>query len=354
MQFDTWKISGSGFHFGEHGLGQEETLIMFPSDSLYAALLARFALFEGKEKTASFVRPFLDKNPPFLLTSTFPYAGKVRFFPHPLLPRSKKEEHGIEESGYRIKDIKKIKFVSERIFRGLISGEPLTSYLRNPVFIQGEQVLLTEAEVSSLPEEVRQRKHHAKIWAVEQRPRVTIDRRTNKSEIYHTGRVIFAPDCGLWFAIRWLDETYKPAVDALFADLSYTGLGGERSSGFGACNITRDSNAPIDFPVHTQDKWITLSRFLPSKEDLPALLNEHARYTIKRIGGWVTSPSGMGQRRRSINLVSDGAYLGASENMFPGMIADIRPKYPTNPDPLNHPVYRIGYAFPVACTRGEQ
>jgi len=360
MQIDTWKIKGGGFHFGEHGLGQEETLITFPSDSLYAALLVRLAFLEGDESVASFIQPFLEGKPPFLLTSTFPIIenkdenGKVidtiRFYPMPTIPRSKEDEGEEEKIGFHYKDVKKIKYVSEDIFKGLIAGKPFSSFLTKAITMQGKKVLLTEEERQKLPEPFKQHPEATKIWEVEQRPRVTIERTSNQSSIYHTGRVYFAPDCGLWFAIHWLDEAYKPKVETLLEDLADAGLGGERSVGFGSCTIEQAEQ--IDLPVQTDSTWINLNRYLPAQDDILALQDETARYSIKRVGGWVTSPTGLGQRRRAVNLITEGSLLGKLSNPFPGTVVDIRPSYETNQDPLGHPVYRIGYAFPVATQGG--
>ena len=47
MEIDVWHINGNGFHFGRHGLEQEESRIHFPSDSLFAALVARMVELYG-------------------------------------------------------------------------------------------------------------------------------------------------------------------------------------------------------------------------------------------------------------------------------------------------------------------
>src|SRR5262245_2044132 len=94
MRVEVWKISGpSGFHFGRHGLGQEETLANMPSDSLFAALINRLALTAGADVEA-FMKPFKDNDPPFVLSSTFPFAGAVLFFPVPFVAIGMTAKHG--------------------------------------------------------------------------------------------------------------------------------------------------------------------------------------------------------------------------------------------------------------------
>jgi CRISPR/Cas system CSM-associated protein Csm4 (group 5 of RAMP superfamily) len=47
MQLECWNIQGASFHFGTHGLGQEQTMVTMPSDSLFGALVARLARTHG-------------------------------------------------------------------------------------------------------------------------------------------------------------------------------------------------------------------------------------------------------------------------------------------------------------------
>ena len=350
MRIESWHITGSSFHFGQHGLGQEKTLITFPSDSLFAALLARLAETENRQTVEDFMSPFLDGKPPFVLCSTFPFAGGVRFFPVPACAlRSTDRE---EDDKVKAKDLKKVLFISEGIFRSLLKGDSLAKHYQISLMLQGKRVLVSPPEIVSLPEELRQ--PEGQIWALEQRPRVTLGRAVQNSAIYFTGQVVYSRGCGLWFGVRWLkeDTKLKNKLAVLLADLGDAGLGGERSVGFGACQIK--TGDILELPEAQDKPWVTLSRYLPRSDEIAALLqSEKTAYTLDVVGGWLDSPVKGGQRRRSLNLLGEGSVFGSLDHPVPGRIVDVRPCYPTNHDPLGHAVYRSGLALAVGLEGSE-
>jgi CRISPR-associated protein Csm4 len=343
MQVDVWKISGSsGFHFGRHGLGQEETLTTMPSDSLFAALVNRLAVSGGAAAVDAFVQPFKEKSPPFALSSTFPFAGGVLFFPVPFaaVGETAKEEDA--------KKYKRVQYVSEKLFRQLINGEKLADVYKDAQKL-GETVLLDASETADLPEAIR--KGETPIWSVETRPRVTLGRAAQNSAIYFTGSVTYAKNCGLWFGVAWLqaDETRKKQVESLLAELGDSGLGAERSVGFGACNITPQT--AITLPNAEGKPWVSLSRYLPRKDETDSL--KGGAYKIINVGGWLDSPAKRGQRRRAVNLLEEGATLSAARSAIPGEMADVSPLY-DGTNPLGHAVYRSGFALAVEWNGKER
>ena len=74
------------------------------------------------------------------------------------------------------------------------------------VLLQDGRLLIAKSEVNQLPKEIS-RRDDAGSGAVEQRPRVAIDRITNGSNLYlHRPDGFRAGMCGLWFGVRWLAE----------------------------------------------------------------------------------------------------------------------------------------------------
>ena len=69
-----------GLHVGTRGVNLEEAGVSIPSDSLFAAILSTLRL--TGESVDDFANVYT-ADPPFLLTSAFPYAGGVRFYPMP-------------------------------------------------------------------------------------------------------------------------------------------------------------------------------------------------------------------------------------------------------------------------------
>lgn len=336
MQVEVWKISGSSsFHFGQHGLGQEQTLTTMPSDSLFAALVNRLAVSAGGAAVDAFVQPFTERKPPFALSSTFPFAGSVLFFPVPF------EAVGATAKEEDAKEFKRVQFVSEKLFRQLIDGKNLAEVYRDAHKL-GKSFLYDASEKDGLPPAVREGK--TPILSVETRPRVTLGRAAQNSAIYFTGSVSYAEECGLWFGVFWHqeNETRKKQVGSLLAELGDSGLGAERSVGFGACKITQQET--ITLPDAEGKPWVSLSRYLPHKDEINLL--HGGAYKIISVSGWLDSPVKRGQRRRTVNLLAEGATLRAAGSAIPGDMVDVSPLY-NGINPLGHAVYRSGFALAV-------
>ncbi len=345
MQLESWYITGNGFHFGKHGLGQEQTSNCMPSDSLFAALVSRLAATKGTQYVDEFMEPFLNGSPPFLVSSTFPFAGRVKFFPKPIRSISQGKMDGNEKS------LKKIQYISERLFSQVINGNPLPDFLSKAKIFSEGQIAVSEEEIDQLPLLVRS--NNTPIWKVEMKPRVTVERSSQKSSIFFTGRVIYAEECGMWFAIRWLkqDEPLKMIITNLFNDLSDAGLGAERSTGFGECTIKPAET--IDLPQIGNQPWVNLSRYIPKPDEMIAFDADFAAWSLVNVGGWVDSPDLRGKRRRPINLVSEGALLASCGHDAPGNVVDVCPRFTKEAKPLGHPVYRCGLALGVGVKGGN-
>jgi len=352
MQLEIWKISGQSFHFGQHGLGQEETSASFPSDSLFSALVARLAGLEGAAAVEAFMHPFLQGSPPFLLTSTFPYAGQVYFFPNPAY-QPPKELAAKTPAPVRPKELKRVQWISEAVFRRILKGERLQELYPQARSLQGKSCLIAPEELQGLPPHLQAA--GARLWQIDRRPRVTLGRGGQNSSLFFTGRLSFAEACGLWVGIHWLvdDPRLHELVSLLLADLAIAGLGGERSAGFGSCTIQPQQEG-MELPDARGRRWINLSRYHPRPDETGALQDPAASYKIATAGGWLDSPARRGQRRRSIRLICEGSILGPLARPAPGKVVDVRPVYAGDADPLGHPVYRSGLAVGVGILAGGE
>jgi len=233
MQLECWSIQGTSFHFGQHGLGQEQTMATMPSDSLFAALIARLARTSGGQAVDDFCQAFLKGEPPFVLSSTFPFAGDVRFFPVPLLARRG------DEVGIQAKNLKRVKYVSEGTFRSMLGGASLAKLYDPKLTLQNGQILVSADDIKFLPSALRNKS--TQIWTIEQRPRVALDRSSSASNLFFIGQVRFAAQCGLWFAVQWLesDESLKKAFSNMLQELADAGFGAERAVEWGWLRSTR-------------------------------------------------------------------------------------------------------------------
>ncbi len=346
MNMEIWHIDGMRFHFGRHGLGQEKTGSHFTSDSLFAALVARIATLHGKAEAASFCERFSDNKPPFVLSSAFPRVGKILLFPPPQTSRKPMDISGAPKP----KKLKQVRYVSEELFRILLKGRKLAEEWESAEKYHDEKVLLTNSEADQLSHNIKTRKEP--MWKVTRQPRVTIDRAANNSTIYHTGQVVFNRGCGLWFGLRWLNPApeLEDQLPGWFAELGHAGLGGERSSGFGICEITQKSN--IDFPESVNKSWVSLSRYFPKEDETSALEYHLAAYEIESVEGWIKSPHGKkDERRKTVHMLAEGSVLGPLDAIAPGQMVDAQPSY-GGKTPLGHAVWRNGIALGVGLEIG--
>jgi hypothetical protein len=78
---------------------------------LFAALVSRLAEMDGANAVDAIMEPFEKSAPPFILSSLFPRAGSLYFFPVPAA-RGKREFKEV----FRIKNLKKVRFLLKSFF----------------------------------------------------------------------------------------------------------------------------------------------------------------------------------------------------------------------------------------------
>ena len=359
-----------GLHLGTRAVTLEEAGVHIPSDTLFSALVDIWGRTGGDPDAWS--RPFRNGDPPFLLTSAFPFAGDARFFPMPVDPERLMPANRTEESATINKRLKRIHFLSEGLLRCVLGGHGLPDDLfsadeksdaPSAVTLQEDALCLLPEEVDKLPTNDQDGQclprllQHQDVWRQARVPRVTVDRINSASNIFHAGRTRFAPGCGLWFGVQWrnpdmpvADQTglsYRDALAKSLALLGEEGIGGERSAGYGAFVPTWGKKFHLRDPRPGHIAWL-LSRYLPAPAELPACLNDaHAAYQLVRIGGWARSLYGADQRRKQINFLAEGSLMAWPSAAVVGAIADLRPAYAASAGEFPHPIWRSGLALAV-------
>jgi len=336
MKLETWTIQGSaGFHFGRHGIGQEESTAIFPSDSLFAALVYQLALIRPQPEVRDWCQQF-ETDPPFLLTCAFPSAGQVRFYPLPMHIHSK-----VADVWQDSKALKRTSLISEDILQAIMRGDE--TKLFNAITIQGGAALISPGEFGLLDPSVQTDK---RLWEINKRPRVTVGRQVAQSNLYHTGITTFSPGCGLWFGIQWRIESSeeKALVRQLLQILGDSGLGGERSAGFGSAKI--EPGPSLDLPDSGQGLAYLLSRYIPKAGEWAALQHPSARYKVVDTGGWAYTSQHRSQRRKTVTQIEAGSVLFGLDRQPAGCLVDVRPTYEGVPD-FPHPIWRSGYAVVI-------
>jgi CRISPR-associated protein Csm4 len=351
----------SAFRIGDQGIGLEETSVFIHADTLFGALMsAQVEMGDAGGWSTSLGEGSQPSLPPFQLTSAFPLVGDVRFYPLPLVQLA---ALGVDVDSRR-KEVRRIDFVSEGIWQRITTGQSLASFLpteedevSDGVLLQRGSLWMTRAEVAELPVSFQQRKrggkrplralHRVPVWQEAKVPRVTVDRRGSGSAIFHAGRVTMAPECGLWFGVRWLAadeatnhprESFEQALHVLVD----AGLGSERSAGYGAFSASRGETRDWPDP-EPGDYYVTLSRYHPAMEETPGAFDGvQTAYRLQSVGGYLYAPGYPARRRRRLWLAAEGSVLQAVGAGPYGDVVDVRP-VPAGPQ---HPVWRYGVAAP--------
>lgn len=372
-----------GLHLGARGVDLEDTLCHIPSDTLFSAVVAVWARL-GMDVPAA-LQPFAvcapdaaasltsvyPPDPPFLITSAFPFAGGVRFFPMPVNLAALFSPKTIREYG---KTLRRIRYLSEGLLRRALQGAALDAALfptepeeepKEGAALQGGAFWLSAAEIENLPDgaPTQSGRRHAlyryPLWAKQVVQRVTVDRTGSAPNLFQAGQTVYNQDCGLWFGAQWRRPQEHPAGGAaswqqLFnralEQLQYDGLGGERTAGYGGFTLLDgETQLSIGDALQADKPGYLLSRYLPHSSELPQALSPAlgAAYSLSPLQGWLQTGDGPAQRRKRTLLVNEGSLI--CPPAFPaGQVADLRPAYAHVSGIPSHPVYRSGLALALA------
>jgi CRISPR-associated protein Csm4 len=316
----------SPLYLGEFvGINRETTLDWIPSDTLFAAMVTAWVQqgVDVKVRLTAIDAP----RPALTMTSAFPRAGAVRFYPAP--PRKPVRLFDVLDT----KTLKKITWLSKGVLDQLVQSDAIPAYA-DENFLHGKSIWLTTTEREEVePLLSEDEEGQLSLWRKQIVPHVTVDRASNASNLFHTGRVTFGEDCGLWFGVRGEVEWARAALSYL-AD---AGLGGLRSTGHGAFEA---HDQAIDLPELKTNEWgLCLSRYAPQSEDEieQGLQQPQSTYQLVTVGGWCQDDDGHHWRRRAVRMLAEGAVLPASAR---GGLVPVQPEHV-----MKRAVYRSGLAF---------
>lgn len=249
------------------------------------------------------------KSGDFSISDAFPYIGERLYIPKPMACVSEPAASSAESGDSRARKANKaLKY---------IPADKLGDFLSGSFDFVGELERFNNG-VSFL------------------RTKVNLTRSTSEdAEPYHVGGYRFAPECGLFFLVG---GTYD--VRPLMEQLSYSGIGGKRSSGYGRFTFEVREDAPLHLVDGSSfgERAMLLTSALPREAELTDSLLEGARYHLVRKGGFVqsTSHAPTPRKKRSLCLFAPGSVF---ERCFEGDVLDV------NATPGAHPVYRYARAM---------
>ncbi|VEP18162.1 Type III-A CRISPR-associated RAMP protein Csm4 [Hyella patelloides LEGE 07179] len=356
---NNWRLVKLNFgknvaHFGELGIGIEETSERVYSDTLFSAWINAYAKLRGKESVSEILEQFLDiDNIPFSLSSTFIYqqpqkeTKTIYYLPRPLcLPSGyPTEEEGGDLAFF--KTFKKLKYLPIDIWQRWYQGNGFSENDRNELIVKTIKSANTSQVLTKAG--TFQYKDNYKFSKL---PKVSIDRVTHASNFYHTGFVQYRWEenysSGLYFLVNFLDSEWENTFFEVLEFLGDEGLGGERSSGAGRFQYTRKKtlskqwNKVLKFNQSSYHSLLSLF-WTDDSFHLQQLLGEEdkpiASYELKERGGWIGSYSSDGRqlRRKKVHMFAEGSVFSKIPR---GKLANVKPQGFND-----HNVYRSGISL---------
>ena len=350
------KFGRSMAHFGELGIGMEESNERLHSDTLYSAWFSAYAQLAGGKAIAALMDEFNKQpEPPFRLSSTFIYryidGSYIDYLPKPAqFPTG----YPIGEDFEFAKAYKALQYLPRSVWQRWYQegGFDTVADTAELLAYTKKQAQGTLAEAGTFSYYLAFQTHKV--------PRASLDRRTQAANLYHTGFVQYdwkyreqdevssqrhqSIDslAGLYFLVDFSERSSvtPDSFVEVMGFLGEEGIGGERSSGAGQFEI-EVSDLPaewemlLDFEAGNAHSLVSLFWQNPISRSMV----QSARYEFRERGGWITSPSAGGQqmRRKALLMFMEGS-------IFPvrpvGALADVTPKGFTR-----HPIYRSGISF---------
>lgn len=163
------------------------------------------------------------------------------------------------------------------------------------------------------------------------------------SRPYQVGLYFFRDNAGLWFLAGCETDEQADELEELIEGLSYSGIGGKTSAGYGKFHV--EDTIYLNEPFDALTQWLLaaldetegarqllLSTSLPSDEELAALLPE-AEYMLTRRAGFIQSEAYAQENRRKLSQV----FLSAG-SVLPGRF---KARLYEVGEAGHHPVYRL-------------
>ncbi len=340
-----WKLVKLNFgqnpaHFGEVGIGMEQTSDRVRSDALFSAWVSVYARLFGKNAVEELLQTFPTKDkaqliPPFRISSTFIYRevgqdkNTIYYLPRPLKFPSNYPDDDLAF----FKSYKKLSYLPLEVWQRWYQGE---GFKQSDV---DELKEYTKAGKSSGDLNKLGTFEYSKASKIDKVPKIAVDRVTRATNLYHTGFVQFDWEknpAGLYFLLQLSPEGEKLAdkLEAALHLLGEEGLGGERSSGAGR------------FQAHwlkLPDTWQKVVKFADGNhhtlislfwDTITTDFLNQASYDIQERGGWIVENQ---LRRQMVRMFSEGSVFQKTPQ---GKLVDVTPKAFKK-----HRVYRSGISL---------
>lgn len=260
----------SPLHIGEVGIGLEESSLVLHSDTIFNAICNALAKLYGRDWVTDFLQNF-KKEPTFRISSGFPFADKILYFPKPM-SRANIDDDLLQDYS---KSLKKTSYLTKGFFEKWIAEKKLS-----------------EKDLKNITENGDSKDCDDKgsgLGTGFLLPKVSISRESAESSIYFLGSVRFKEKSGLWFILDCTSKEWENRVRSALRLLQHDGIGGKRTWGYGSF-ILKEEILQLELP--DSSAHLLLSLFYPKESEDPAddekqlFSDENARWDFSLRGGY--------------------------------------------------------------------
>ena len=300
MKYAVYRLEfPNGVHLGTTSL--DESNYSFSADTLFSALYLE-AVRQSREMAEELLQLTMDGR--LLFSDAFPWIGETCYIPKPMKSVERIDNHG--DSTVK-KAFKNLKYIPMDMIDIYFSGAMDDIDEQERFKSLGKRTVRTSAYVYT----------------------------RDDTEPFHVGVFYFSNNSGLYILVGYDTESVHQLFYELLEALSFSGIGGKKSSGLGRFTILKESSLIIP-EKKEEDSWMTLSISLPCEDELDRAL-EGARYRIIKKSGFVYSENYADepQKKRELYMFEAGSCF---QHLFSGDIYDVSAGG-------RHPVYR--YAKPL-------
>jgi len=311
------------WRFGPDSGARDRVDLIYHSDALFSAVCSAMSQLglaqEWLEATASSA-----SFPAVRFSSFFPFAGDTLLVVPPRSLWPPPEATKIRYKGAH--------FVPLSVIESLLSEKAIDE---DRWTVDGESECLVPSNPGRGP------------FRVALRSSVVVDRLHNGAvEVHSTACLEFARGAGLWTIVQFADEDavsrWKSPVQSALLLLADSGLGGERSRGWGRSETpewqswTPPKAQPAD-PPPDRAQWL-LSLYTPAVSD--AVDWKRGNYATVSRRGRIESAARWGEPKQPTTMIAEGSVLLATGELR-GAASNVAP------EGFPHPVYRAGFAVTI-------
>ena len=286
-----------GVHFGDKKI--DSSVKSFCADTLFSALCIE--LLKNGEDFLEKLLLYVNEGK-LLLSDAFPFVNEELLLPKPFIKIGNDDGNSLNK-----KKFKKIKYVSASCWNDFFEGQ-----LDPDIEEKIEKKIGTDM---------------MKISAN--------TREFDETLPYSVKCFRFYEKSGLYIIYGYENDEVKNFLGELLESLSFSGIGGKRSAGYGRYEMYHGKLPKLleDNLNKESDKYVSLSISLPSDDELEEVVSGASFNIIKR-SGFVESLNYADtfMKKRDLYMFSSGSVF---EKRFVGKIFDVSSQG-------NHPVYRYG------------